>query len=40
MRSGRESENDFELEYQRVCVSTKDGGVVSLDGPAKLELKE
>ena len=36
----RSSENDFELEYQRVCVSTEDGGVVSLDWPAKLELKE
>jgi hypothetical protein len=40
VRSGGESENDFELEYQRVCVSTEDGGVVSLDWPAKLELKE
>ena len=36
IRSGGESENDYELEYQRVCVSTKDGGVVSLDWPAKL----
>jgi hypothetical protein len=40
VRSGGESENDFELEYQRVCVSAEDGGVVSLDWPAKLELKE
>ncbi|KAL5572296.1 hypothetical protein UlMin_021893 [Ulmus minor] len=28
------------LEYQRVCVSTDDGGVISLDWPANLDLKE
>ncbi|KAJ4832380.1 hypothetical protein Tsubulata_022318 [Turnera subulata] len=28
------------LEYQRVCVNTKDGGVVSLDWPADLDLNE
>ncbi|EEF46214.1 conserved hypothetical protein [Ricinus communis] len=28
------------LEYQRVCVSTEDGGVISLDWPANLELRE
>uniref|UniRef100_A0A1J3I0Z5 Embryogenesis-associated protein EMB8 n=1 Tax=Noccaea caerulescens TaxID=107243 RepID=A0A1J3I0Z5_NOCCA len=28
------------LEYQRVCISTEDGGVVSLDWPADLDLRE
>ncbi|KFK33841.1 hypothetical protein AALP_AA5G066800 [Arabis alpina] len=28
------------LEYQRVCISTEDGGVVSLDWPENLDLKE
>ncbi|KAF2304147.1 hypothetical protein GH714_028051 [Hevea brasiliensis] len=28
------------LEYQRVCVSTQDGGVISLDWPANLDLRE
>lgn len=28
------------LEYQRVCVGTEDGGVISLDWPANLDLKE
>lgn len=28
------------LEYQRVCLSTDDGGVISLDWPANLDLKE
>lgn len=28
------------LEYQRVCISTEDGGVVSLDWPANLDLRE
>lgn len=26
--------------YQRVCVSTEDGGVISLDWPSDLELEE
>lgn len=29
-----------ELEYQRVCVGTEDGGVISLDWPSNLDLKE
>lgn len=28
------------LEYQRVCVNTDDGGVISLDWPANLDLTE
>lgn len=28
------------LEYQRICLSTDDGGVVSLDWPVNLDLKE
>ncbi|XP_030488681.2 uncharacterized protein LOC115705482 isoform X1 [Cannabis sativa] len=28
------------LEYQRVCLSTDDGGVISLDWPANLDLRE
>ena len=31
---------DDKLTYQRVCVTTKDGGVVSLDGPANLDLEK
>lgn len=31
---------ETELEYQRVCVSTDDGGVIALDWPANLELTE
>ncbi|XP_030941373.1 uncharacterized protein LOC115966260 isoform X1 [Quercus lobata] len=30
----------LELELQRVCVSTEDGGVVSLDWPANLDLEK
>ncbi|TKY54378.1 Embryogenesis-associated protein EMB8 [Spatholobus suberectus] len=38
---GRERErDDLELSYQRVCVSAKDGGVVSFDWPANLDLEE
>ncbi|XP_039071589.1 uncharacterized protein LOC120218760 [Hibiscus syriacus] len=29
-----------ELEYQRVCINTEDGGVVSIDWPANLDLSE
>ncbi|GMH18114.1 hypothetical protein Nepgr_019955 [Nepenthes gracilis] len=35
----RESERP-KLEYQRVCVGTEDGGVISLDWPANLDLSE
>ncbi|CAK7352308.1 unnamed protein product [Dovyalis caffra] len=28
------------LEYQRVCVNAEDGGVISIDWPANLELEE
>lgn len=31
---------DEKLVYQRVCLSTEDGGVVSLDWPANLDLEE
>lgn len=31
-------EGSGDLEYQRVCVGTEDGGVVSLDWPANLDL--
>ncbi|KAK9989818.1 hypothetical protein SO802_030057 [Lithocarpus litseifolius] len=34
-----ESGLELELEFQRVCVSTEDGGVVSLDWPANLDLE-
>ncbi|KAL2338824.1 hypothetical protein Fmac_013270 [Flemingia macrophylla] len=37
---GRERERDLEVRYQRVCVSGNDGGVVSLDWPAELDLEE
>ncbi|MED6156081.1 hypothetical protein PIB30_011543 [Stylosanthes scabra] len=33
-------ENDECLTYQRVCVTTEDGGVVSLDWPSNLDLEE
>lgn len=37
----RKRERDLEeLSYQRVCVSAADGGVVSLDWPANLDLEE
>lgn len=28
------------FEYQRVCIGTDDGGVISLDWPSKLDLRE
>lgn len=39
---GVETDSDLEekLEYQRVCVNTDDGGVISLDWPAHLDLEE
>jgi hypothetical protein len=37
---GRESSEGLKLEFQRVCVNTEDGGVISLDWPADLELEE
>ncbi|CAN8257859.1 unnamed protein product [Cochlearia groenlandica] len=33
-------EEDDPLEYQRVCISTEDRGVVSIDCPTDLDLKE
>ncbi|XVF48836.1 hypothetical protein PTKIN_Ptkin03bG0220300 [Pterospermum kingtungense] len=36
----RGGEKACELEYQRVCISTEDGGVVSIDWPANLDLNE
>lgn len=38
--TGSESEIEAKLEYQRVCVNTEDGGVISLDWPANLDLHE
>ena len=35
-RGGKASE----LEYQRVCISTEDGGVISIDWPVNLDLNE
>ncbi|KAF3439735.1 hypothetical protein FNV43_RR18013 [Rhamnella rubrinervis] len=35
-----ESGTEERLEYQRVCVNTDDGGVISLDWPANLDLEE
>ncbi|KAL5850755.1 hypothetical protein ACOSQ4_008768 [Xanthoceras sorbifolium] len=37
---GTESELETNLEYQRACVGTEDGGVISLDWPANLDLEE
>ncbi|XP_013667524.2 uncharacterized protein LOC106371951 isoform X2 [Brassica napus] len=36
----RAAEEDKNLEYQRICITTEDGGVVSLDFPADLDLRE
>ena len=37
----RENEEiEEQLEYQRVCVGTEDGGVISLDWPANLDLNQ
>ncbi|CAA7051576.1 unnamed protein product [Microthlaspi erraticum] len=36
----RAAEEEKPLEYQRVCISTEDGGVVTLDWPADLDLRE
>lgn len=33
-------EEPDELEYQRLCINTEDGGVISIDWPAKLDLSE
>ncbi|GKU99981.1 hypothetical protein SLEP1_g12751 [Rubroshorea leprosula] len=40
VNEGGGGESGSELEYQRVCVNTEDGGVISLDWPANLDLKE
>ncbi|KAF5748392.1 hypothetical protein HS088_TW04G00345 [Tripterygium wilfordii] len=40
---GNQSESgglDEKLEYQRVCLSTEDGGVISMDWPANLDLEQ
>lgn len=38
---GKKREEDLEdLSYQRVCVSSADGGVISLDWPANLDLEQ
>ncbi|KAJ0243660.1 hypothetical protein HA466_0196870 [Hirschfeldia incana] len=36
----RAAEEGKRLEYQRICITTEDGGVVSLDFPADLDLRE
>ena len=38
MRSQIEIESGLQLEFQKVCVSREDGGVVSLDLLANLDL--
>lgn len=32
--------SEQKLEYQRLCIGAEDGGVISLDWPANLDLKE
>ncbi|XP_027368954.1 uncharacterized protein LOC113874896 [Abrus precatorius] len=39
-KRGRDLEDEELFKYQRVCVSADDGGVVSLDWPANLDLEE
>lgn len=39
-RHDGEGMDDGDLTYQRACVTTEDGGVVSLDWPANLDLEE
>ncbi|XVF35191.1 hypothetical protein REPUB_Repub18cG0124100 [Reevesia pubescens] len=38
--SKNRGEKPSEMEYQRVCISTEDGGVVSIDWPANLDLND
>ncbi|KAK8550363.1 hypothetical protein V6N12_039076 [Hibiscus sabdariffa] len=38
--SRNRGEEPSELEYQRVCINTEDGGVVSIDWPENLDLSE
>ncbi|KAF7836838.1 Embryogenesis-associated protein EMB8 isoform B [Senna tora] len=40
VRSGERVLEDGKMNYQRVCVTTEDGGVISLDWPANLDLEE
>ncbi|KAK4342367.1 hypothetical protein RND71_038183 [Anisodus tanguticus] len=40
VRDNESSCDDEKLVYQRVCLSTEDGGVVSLDWPANLDMEE
>ncbi|XP_031741358.1 uncharacterized protein LOC101219570 isoform X2 [Cucumis sativus] len=35
-----EDEKEDKLTYQRLCISTEDGGVISLDWPSHLNLRE
>lgn len=37
-RNEEELEEEEEVRYQRVCVRTEDGGVISLDWPENLDL--
>ncbi|XP_021804871.1 uncharacterized protein LOC110749150 isoform X1 [Prunus avium] len=39
-RNRTDSGVEEKLEYQRLCVGTDDGGVISLDWPSNLDLKE
>ncbi|OWM74351.1 hypothetical protein CDL15_Pgr013255 [Punica granatum] len=36
----RRKDSEPKLEYQRLCIGAEDGGVISLDWPANLDLKE
>ncbi|XP_012443125.1 uncharacterized protein LOC105767998 isoform X1 [Gossypium raimondii] len=38
--SRNRGEEPNELEYQRLCINTEDGGVISIDWPANLDLSE
>ncbi|OMO67123.1 CAAX amino terminal protease [Corchorus capsularis] len=38
--SGNRGDKATELEYQRICISTEDGGVISIDWPANLDLND
>ncbi|TXG61704.1 hypothetical protein EZV62_013067 [Acer yangbiense] len=40
LNSSGGDEAETNLEYQRLCVGTEDGGVISLDWPANLDLEE
>jgi predicted alpha/beta-fold hydrolase len=40
VRDGAVTDEKTPLEYQRVCITMEDGGVVSLDWPANLDIRE